>query len=217
MKLTRPALVLAVAGAAALSLNAQAGVLAAAPKPFVLKDASGDANGLNGQGFATAPSASTPAQVAGMDILSVTLQTTGAMVKQGTKRVFSCTGFKATLELAGPPQLDAVFRVTAAGLANASTYNLVFSNDPAGKSSYLQYDSGTGGTLGGGTLDVPVTITGNKVVWTVTNNDIKTTNENPAKLKLSGIGAHDRTVAVVATVPQVDELPKSDSTFKASC
>jgi hypothetical protein len=217
VKLARPALVLAVAGVSLLSLDAHAGYVASAPKPLVIKDASGDANALNGQGFATTPSASTPASVAGMDITSVTMQTTGTYVKKGTKKVFSCTGFKATLELAGPPQVDAIFRITATGLANASTYNLVWSNDPTGPASYLQYDTGTGSTLGGGTIDIPVTVTGNKVVWTVTNNDIKATNENAAKLRLSDIGAHDRTIALVATVPQVDEVPTSDSTFKASC
>lgn len=223
MKITRPAL--AVAAVAALTL----GLLPAeaAPATVVLKDAVGDANAVNGQGFGdvigTPTDTSTgPASVAALDIVSVTLASTGTTrkVKQGKKvvSVFDCTGFTATLELGAAPFASAIYRITGVGVNNGSIFWLNFTSDPVeGQRGYLQFDGGSSDPLSSSTVDVPFKVEGSKVVFTVSSSTLKAAGEKLTSFTWSGIGGHSRTSLVAVVVPQVDELVPTDAGFYTPC
>ncbi|MDP3711095.1 MAG: hypothetical protein Q8R60_01255 [Mycobacteriales bacterium] len=215
MKLTRPALALAAVAALAVGLvPAQA-----AQGPVVLTDVAGDANGVNGQGLVDGgPNnmATAPASMASMDIVSVTLTNTGTTrkVKQGKKvvSVFDCTGFTATLELGAAPFQSAIYRVTGTAPVNVGTWWLTFTNDATGALGQVQYSADGADPLAGGVVDVPVKVEGSKVTWTVSKGVIKTTGEKLG-FDWSGIGAHSRVIAGVATVPLIDDTP-AETFFK---
>jgi hypothetical protein len=103
-------LALVVAAAAAVTLTHPAG--AAAPKSgdLHITDPSGDANGVNNQGFGLpVPSESTsPATVSGADITSIDLKT--LWVGKGKKR--KAQGFFVILKLAAPLQKGVLITAT---------------------------------------------------------------------------------------------------------
>jgi hypothetical protein len=221
-RLLRPAV--AVAAVAALSV----GLLPAeaAPKALVLKDVAGDANALNAQGFGDVvpvpgDNATGPASAASLDILSVSLASTGTdkKVKKGKKTttVFDCTGFSVTMELAAAPFASAIYRVQGTGVNNATIWWLNYSVSPEGTSSYIQYDGGSGDPLASSTLDVPAKVEGSKITWTVSNAALKGTGEKPGAFSWSALGAHTRTSLVAVVAPEVDSMTPTDDGFFTPC
>lgn len=213
-RLFRPVLALAAAAALVVGLApAQA-----AQAPLVVKDTVGDGNALNGQGIVTGvgDTSTGPAQLAALDIVSLTVANTGTTrtVKQGKKttKVFDCTGMQVTLELGAAPFASAIYRVLGVGSVNPGTWWLTFTNDATTSGGQVQYSPDAGDPLAGGVIDVPTKVDGNKIIWTVSRSIIKGTGEKQV-FDWSAIGAHSRTIAGVVTAPQVDELAE-ESFFK---
>lgn len=226
----RTAALLAAPLAACLTMHAQAAVPTKAPAPLVLTDTAGDANGVSGQGIVSSPSipdgVATPADVSGTDILGVTIAPTGTMVtkKVGKKttKYFDCTGYTATLTLAAAPLPNGtLYRIDAQSTNNKAwylEYSLEAGSDPR---TYLRWSS-DGSITNDDSVDIaPVKIDGSKLVFTVTNKNIKATGEKVNHITLSNLGADVRGNLKVmgggATVPMYDQLVTDGSQLWKVC
>lgn len=231
MKL-RSTLVLAAPIAACLAVSAHAAPPPAAPKPLVLTDLAGDANAANDQGLVSgtpvpAGTATGPATVAQFDIKSVTVAATGAMAtrKVGKKKIkyFNCTGYTATLELAGAPLSNgALYRIQGSATSH-DTYWLQYAVDAAGTATTVLRYTDEAATLGTSTIAIaPAKIDGTKITFTVTGANMKASGESLGKTILSGFGADVRTNGQIpgvggATAPMWDQLPIDDATAWKVC
>ena len=215
----RTVAVLAVPLAACLTMSAQAAPTKA-PAPLVMTDTVGDGNGLNAQGFLTggagpvsAEGNATPADVAAVDIRNVTIAPTGTL---STKKVrgkkvttFDCTGFTATIDLgAAPLTTGALYRITASATVNGLfwlEYHIAPGFDPE---TVLRYtDTPEALPPNDKNLDIaPVKIVGTKLVFTVTNKNLKAVGERAGHITLSAFGADIRANSGVITAPILDQL-----------
>ena len=208
-RLIRPALGLAAVAAAVLATGATA-----APNTLTLEDVKGDANAVNGQGVAPgAGDRSGPTQKADSDIVSVTFASTGTTKTVKGKKVFTCTGFTATLELAAPAGSASAYRILGGGVVNASQFWLQYSNSPAGKTTAIRHNDGAAKM----TPIAEAKLEGNKVIFTVTEKDIKATGEKPATFTMGALGADVRTSTGAATVPSWDSLDPDDTKSFSPC
>ena len=196
----RSALGLALASAAVLAVSASA-----APAPLVLTDAKGDANALNGQAIVPGQNGQPgPGSQDGKDVLALTLTPAG-----GKK----CTGFKAVVELVAAPTSNTVYRVLGTTAKNTSLFWLQYDSNPRdGSTSRLRYNDGSGAKFV--ELATPVKVDGSKLVFTVTEKDLKGAGEKLAGLAIQGAGVDVRTSTGVVTVPSWDVLPATDKAFK---
>lgn len=208
-RLTRPALGLAAAAAVVLATSASA-----APNTLKLEDVKGDANLVNGQDFAPGQGDhSGPMQKADSDIISMTLASTGTTKTVRGKKVFTCTGFTATLELAAPAAANTLYRVQAAGVANPTMWWLQYSTAPTGTKTTIRHTNDADTT----TPIADAKIDGNKVVFTVTEKDIKATSEKLDKFVMSNIGVDVRTASGVLTAPQWDSIDRDETKSFSPC
>jgi hypothetical protein len=176
--------------------------VAATPRPQVT-DPKGDANGLNDQGVgAPVPSASTPVEDSGADILSVLFQST--FTTKGHKKVPS--GMTITLTLAAPPTPEHIYRVTATAPSCSGGAQLFF-----------EYTTTVGAASPGGarcpgtvkSTAVPVTSVvtkGDSIVWTLPLSVSIAKGEH-----LTGLGADVRLELTQpgTTIPAIDEASGS--------
>lgn len=207
--LFRPGVGLAVVAAVILASGASA-----APNTLVLEDAKGDANLINGQGFANgAGDRSGPVQKADSDIHTVTLASTGTTKTVKGKKSFTCTGFTATMELAAPAASNMLYRIQAAGVANESMFWLQYSTAPTGKSTNIRHNDGTAKV----TPIADAVIDGNKIIFTVTEKDLKATSEKLDKFVMSNIGVDVRTNSGVLTAPQWDSIDRDETKSFSPC
>jgi hypothetical protein len=119
----------ALAAASAVALIALAAPSGAAARRFHIADATGDANGINGQGIGLPlPSTATgPAELAGADITGIDLVNRF----RGAGKARKASGFDVTLHLAAPLQQGTVITVT------------MVTSAPCGDSSTIQLGAGT--------------------------------------------------------------------------
>lgn len=214
MRTLRPALGLALVATAVLSLSASA----APSKAVVLTDQAGDANGLHDQGQGVSSGTATPGSQAGKDVLSVTLAptTTSTTVVKNKKKVTTttCTGYTAVLELSAPPTANTVYRVLGTTAKNTALFWLQHDNNPVGGTrTSLRHSDGTAVI----TTIAPAKVDGSKIVFTVTEKDLKTAGEKLGSLKVLGLGADVRSSTGVATVPSWDVIPEDDAKTFSPC
>lgn len=208
-RLLRPALGLTAVTALVLATGASA-----APNTLVLEDAKGDANGVNGQGVEPGlGDNSGPVQKADSDIVSVTFASTGTSKTVKRKKTFTCTGFTATMELAAPAGSASVYRVLGVGNVNATQFWLQYNNPPTGATTTIRHNNGAAVT----TEIAPAKIEGNKIVFTVTEKDLKATGEKLASFTMAGLGADTRSSTGAATVPSWDNIDEDDTKSFSPC
>ncbi len=209
-RLLRPAVALGAVTAAVLATTATA-----APNTLTLQDAKGDANAVNGQGVAAgAGDHSGPVQKADSDIVSVTFASTGATKTVNGKKTFTCTGFTATIELAAPAGSAAVYRILGGGVKNADQFWLQYNNSPVGKTTTIRHNDGEAKTT---PLGTEAALVGNKIVFTVTEKDLKAAGEKLATFKMSALGADVRSSTGAATVPSWDGIDEDDTKSFSPC
>lgn len=209
-RLIRPTAALALAAAAVLASGASA-----APNALLLEDAKGDANAVNGQGMATgAGDHAGPLQKADSDIVSVAFASTGTTKKVKGKSVFTCTGFTVTMELAAPAGSNAVYRVLGGGVVNASQFWLQYNNAPTGKTSTMRHNDGAAKTT---PLVAEAKLDGNKIVFAVTEKDLKAAGEKLASFKMGALGADVRSSTGAATVPSWDNIDVDETKVFSPC
>lgn len=209
-RLLRPAAGLSLVAAAVLASGATA-----APNTLTLTDAKGDANGVNGQGVVTGVGdRSGPVQKADSDIVSVTFDSLGTTKTVKGKKAFTCGGFTATIELAAPAGSASVYRVLGTGVVNASQFWLQYNNAPTGKTTTIRHNDGAAKTT---PLGAEAKLDGNKIIFTVTDKDIKATGEKLDKFTLGSPGVDVRTSTGAATVPSYDSLEPDESKSFAPC
>lgn len=217
MKLARPVLAAAAAGLALFSVGAQAApsvVTPAKTAPTTITDQAGDANGINGEGFATVPAVATgPASAAGADILSISWQTlvktTSPKAKTGTP-----DGMKVVMTLSAAPMQQVIYRVTG-GTADCTTFWFTYSTFADGKTtSTLQHNCPgyvAPATSTSSTESIaldPPKIEGKTITWTVPKSLLPSGFKVGAQL--TGLSGHARAYAGTsltggATVPLLDE------------
>ncbi|MCW2543099.1 MAG: hypothetical protein JWM40_651 [Frankiales bacterium] len=209
MRLTRPALAVAVLSALALTMTGADA--AAPPKPVSWTDISGDGNGLNGQVLSGGPGdtgTATPGSQAGMDVVKAELANT--YVKVGKK--VTCSGFTATMTLTGPPAANAHYRIQ--GVTETNPLFVIFEYDTADHSEDIRYGTSTtdDNTI---SFKKSVKVVGNKIVFTLTQTDFKAIGEkNGSRLETmdSSVSA---SVAGALFLPVIDKAPAPDtSSFK---
>lgn len=200
--------------AAAVSALVFADSAAAATNTLTLTDVKGDANAINGQSREPRPwpgpglgDHSGPIQKADSDIVSLALASTGTTTKVKGKKVFTCTGFTATMTLAAPVASDAHNRVTGVGVVNSLLW-LRYQTDSSGTWSYITYSDGTS-PLKGRYLSNAVKLDGNKIIFTVTETDLTAVGEKLASFKMSGLGADTRTSTAIPDHPAPLDTPRS--------
>lgn len=206
MKLSTRPVVALVAAASLLGGAAAAG--AAGPVSLKISDAAGDANAFNDQGSGDLPVANPGAgSQAGKDILEVTYT--------GTKKGKACTGFTATLKLAGPPEANTLYRLRGTGTFNTNIWWLQYN----GATTTVRWSSDPDEPLasGSGALKSPVVIAGSTITWKVTEADLKMTGEKLAAFVLTGPGSDIRTQTPAVTAPQWDALPSDTATSFKPC
>jgi hypothetical protein len=198
----RTAALLAAPLAACLTMSAQAAPPTAAPKPLVLTDPKGDANGINNQGLVSGTpvpdGTATPAAVDATDITGLTVAATGSMAKRkvGKKMVsyFSCTGYTVTLQLAAAPlPTAALYRVQGATPLH-DTFWLEYSEEAGATATTTLRYTDAAATLGTSSIAIaPAKIDGSKIVFTVTGGNLKATGgEALGKTILTSFGADVR-------------------------
>ncbi len=208
-RLLRPAVGLASVAALLLATGASA-----APNSLKLTDVKGDANAINGQGVVRGlGDRSGPIQKADADIVSVTFASTGTTKTVKRKKVFTCTGFTATMELAAPAGSATVYRVLGSGVVNSSLFWLQYNNAPTGRTTTIRHNDGSSKT----TPIADAKLDGNKIVFTVTEKDLKATGEKLAKFTMGGLGADVRTSTGVVTVPSFDSIDTDDTKSFSPC
>jgi hypothetical protein len=209
-RLARPALALAAVATAVLATSASA-----APNTLTLTDTKGDANAINGQGLQPGLGDNAgPVQKSDSDIVSVTLASTGVTKKVKGKSSFTCTGFTAVMELAAPAGSASVYRVLGGGVVNASQFWLQYSNSPTGITTTIRHNDGAAKTT---PLATPAKLDGNKILFTVTEKDLKAAGEKLATFKMSGLGADARTSNGAATVPSWDNIDEDETKSFSPC
>ncbi|HVE64831.1 MAG TPA: hypothetical protein VNB94_13660 [Mycobacteriales bacterium] len=212
MKLfARSALIAAVASASVFSTSA-----GAAPTILTLTDVRGDANAINGQSARPGMgNRSGPVQKADSDIVSLTLARTGTTKRVDGKKIFTCTGFTATMELAAPAGDNSNYRVAGVGVVNSFVFWLRYQSDPFGTKSYITYGDGDSPARGL-SLKNPAQLIDNKIIFSVTEADLTATGEKLTSFRMSQIGADTRTSARLA-VPAWDELDQDHSRSFKPC
>lgn len=204
MRLARPVLGAALAGALALAMSASASTAG----PLALTDAKGDGNGVNDGGTGLGPEgAPGPGSRAGVDIVSLTLANT--VVGKGKKA--TCDGFTATLELSGPPEAsNTLYRVQGTGAVNSGRFWLRHLNNPVdGTKTTLQHEGEALATI----PIAPAKIDGNKIIFTVTAKDIKATGEK-AGFMYAAPAVDVRGSSGAAFAPVWDQLLNEEKSFK---
>lgn len=199
-RLLRPALGLALLSAATLAASASA-----APKPLVLTDPKGDANGVHDQGTGTFGTGSPgPGSQDGKDFLSLTLAPLPGK---------TCTGYTAVIELAGPPTANSVYRVLGTTTKNSSLLWLQYDNNPVGgTTSKIRWNDGSGALSAD--LATPAKVDGSKITLIVTAKDLKAAGEKLAGLQVQAPGLDVRSSTGVVTAPSYDVLENEDKSFK---
>ena len=213
MKLVRPVLVTATAAALFTGVVASASP-ATSPTTLVLTDTNGDANALNDEGFGSpAPQGTaTPGSQAAMDIVKATFADTGTTKKVRGKKVFTCTGFTVTIEMAGPvnTSIPAIYRVIGNTTANDGVFQLYWNNAPTGAATEVRYGAGSADDTVA--LSNEAKIDGNKIVLTITTSDIKGFGDKLGD-EIVDFAVQDSISSGATFAPQVDQLI-SDKTFK---
>lgn len=205
----RSALVIAAVSAVTFAHSASA-----APNAITITDVKGDANAVNGQGLEPGQGDhSGPVQKADSDIVSIALASTGTTKKVKGKKVFTCTGFTATMELAAPAGSNASYRILGDGVVNASQFWLQYSTAPTGTTTTMRHNDGAAKTTA---LKTAAKLDGNKIIFTVTEADLKAAGEKLAEFKMSSLGADTRT-ATAATVPAWDTLDEDETKLFSPC
>lgn len=171
---------------------------ASGPKPQIT-DKTGDANGINSQGFNVGiePQEQTePVNVPGADITSVLFATSFATKKSHGKKVRTPNGFTVTLTLAAAPTTDIEYRVSGAA-ANCSSVFFEYNTAP---DAMVQSDARCPGTtpLQDTSYAVSGSASGQKITWVVPEGVFRTGTV------FSSLTAQTRTVAVRVTAPQID-------------
>lgn len=205
-RLLRPALALSAVTALVVATGATA-----APNTLTLEDVKGDANLVNGQGFSPGTgNQSGPVQKADSDIVSMTLASTGTTKTVKGKKVFTCTGFTATLELAAPPAANMLYRVQAAGVGNPDMFWLQYSTATSGAGTNVRHNDGAAKTT-----PIPdAKIDGNKIIFTLTAKELKATSEKLPTFVMSNIGVDVRSNPAAVTAPQWDAIDRdADKSF----
>lgn len=210
----RTVLVGATAVTAVFPAMSQAAAPAAGFSTVTITDPTGDANGLNGEGFASAPSVSTPADDAAGDIVSISWTTNGTVKTVGKKTVRSATGLQVTMKLSAKPQTNTIYRVTTA-TADCTTFWLTYSTAADGPAVAAFQDNCPGFTAAGPTSTsevIPLTtfkIDGTSITWTVPASVLpKSVKLGTQITSLSGhtrLFAGSATLGKGATVPEIDE------------
>ena len=207
----RARLAFVVAAAATVALAAGA---TAAPNTITLTDIKGDANAVNGQGLEPGMGNNAgPAQRNELDIVSVSLASTGVTTTVKKKKVFTCTGFTATMELSAPAGANASYRILGTGVLNATQFWLQYSTAATGTTTTMRHNDGAAKTTA---LKTPAKLEGNKIVFTVTEADLKATGEKLAEFKMGSLGADTRT-ATAATVPAWDTMDEDETKSFSPC
>ena len=201
----RTTLVALVLGATALGLATPS--VAATPKklpkakPLVVKDAAGDATGLNSQG-GLAPASppalpASPTSLAQADILSFSL----GRKDNGTK-VKALVG---TMTLAGAPATGTDYRIRMSA-PGCSTYFLELEFSPLGQSAFLRNTCTEGEATSAGTVFDPIeaTITGKTITWTVPISALSGDVKVGTPLTVTGAQTSGDTGAAI--VPGIDEV-----------
>ncbi|MDP9100894.1 MAG: hypothetical protein M3N21_01955 [Actinomycetota bacterium] len=224
-RIVRPALALALAATGGLALTANAAAPAkAGGMTLTYTDPKGDANAINGQSLGSASPVPPPDSVVtpvgsqdSKDILSVTYASTGTTAKKVRRGApaFTCTGFTATMTLAGAPDatnpaVNTLYRLTSS--TADGTWWLQYS----GGKTTLRYANGVDATGLSTTKTValtnPAVIAGSTITWIVTPADLATSNQKLFKFSLSGLGADVRSDTGVLTVPAWDLAAAPDAT-----
>lgn len=170
---------------------------ASGPKPQIT-DGTGDANGINGQGFNSGidPQERTePADVPAADIVSVLFMTNFVTKKSHGKKVKAPSGFTVTLNLAAAPTADIEYRVTGAAAGCSSVY--------------FEYHTAPDGTASGARCPGPTPLqdtnyvvsgsaSAQKITWVVRDGVFRNGTV------FSSLTAQTRTIAVRVTAPQID-------------
>lgn len=223
MRITRLAPALALVG---ICLTASLASAASTPKPpgsVTVTDQGGDGNGINSQGdLAPIPATKTPGQVAGADILSITYGSTFTTAKVKGKTVYTVTGLKVVMTLAGPPQGNVIFRATPE-VGECTTFDLSFQLYAGGKNSSWLRDNcpGFAKDLPTDTYeDVPLdsaTASGNTITWLMRKGKSLPASIKPGAV-FENLSGHTRFVigangVGVATAPVLDEIT-GDAIYK---
>lgn len=215
MRPVRPAVcVAALASAIAFTAPSDAAPAYKA-KSLSIADASGDANGLNDQGFGLADDSVAAAGYDPYDIVKLGYKSTGTMVKKGRTYVARCTGFTVTLTFKAAPGPQSIIRVTGVGPVNDALWWLQYD----GTKTTLRFGhtddaEPTGSTDDSVDLTKPAKIVGSSITWTVLESDVKASGEKLLKFAATGVGASVRTTTGVVTAPQWDAIPEGDASFK---
>jgi hypothetical protein len=171
-------------------------------KPLVVKDATGDANGLNSQGgLLPDPGAqATPVQDAGSDIVSFTLTR-----KDDGRKV---TALVAKMTLAAAPAADRNFRIRMSS-PECSTYFLEYDTSSAlGAGANLRNACGdaTGATFS----PIDAVVSGSTITWTVPVKGLPGDVKLGTPLTVQGAQVSVETAVII---PGLDEV-LTDATFK---
>ncbi|HVF18923.1 MAG TPA: hypothetical protein VNA14_01600 [Mycobacteriales bacterium] len=202
--------------AAAASALVFANSAAAAPSTLTLTDVKGDANAVNGQGLQPGlGDRSGPVQKADSDIVSLTLASTGTTKKVKGRKVFTCTGFTATMELAAPAGSNANYRILGAGVVNSFVFYLDYATRATGPITTVRY--GTPGDVQNARLKTPAALNGNKVIITVTEADLTGVGEKLASFRMRDLGASTHSSAAHLTVPLWDTMDQDESKSFTPC
>lgn len=174
-----------------------------APKALVFKDLAGDGNAVNDQGFGVGPGGTaTPADVAALDIRSVTLVTD----KSGT----AATKLIGTLELGAAPFTSGLYRIEANLGGQCFWTEATFSPGGVldGAAIRVCDDTTTGYTY----YDSAVKVDGTKLIWTIPIKSFKSAGLKPGAV-LDGLSADARLSEGAITAPSVDNAT-SDAVYK---
>jgi len=176
---------------------------------MVFADQANDANAINGQLVtheAIPESTVTPfGSQPDKDFLGLTLKPT--TVKKNKKTV--CTGFTATITLAGAPSgTTTIYRVTGTTKKNARAFWVTYD----GVKTNLAYgvDPSVAGTTTLVPLKQPAVVSGKTITFTVLESDFKVAGETIKDFRWLALGAHTRTIvttpARTVTVPLWDSV-----------
>lgn len=173
-------------------------------KPLVVKDATGDANGLNGQGGlvpVNPGSQSGPVQDAGSDIVSFTLTR-----KDDGKKV---TALVASLTLAAAPAADRNFRIRMSS-PSCSTYFLEYDTSSLLGSGANFRDNCNPAATGATFTAIDATVSGSTITWVVPVKALPGDVKVGTPLTVKGAQVSVETAIIF---PGVDEV-LTDATYK---
>ena len=200
-RLLRPALGLALASAALLSLGASA-----ATKPLVLEDVTGDANALNDQGFgAGVDNNATPISYAPTDLVKATLANTIVQRK--------CTGFTLTMEFAADvdPAASVIYRLLGTTTNNDGIFQIYLNNGAAaGGESEIRHGAGEEDNTFA--LKTPAKVDGKTITFTVSDREMKAFGDKPGA-QIRDFAVEVRVSSGVSFVPVVDQIDATGKSF----